>query len=510
MHSLPNPRPSLTRALFAFAILLLVVLVVSAAGVAVILGTSTSVTGQQTGAENGTEASNGTSTGPNERTNASTDRTTGGAQTNGTTNNSTSNSTEPTNATNATNATSNGTAGGFINSSNGSSTGGGGGGGLLGGFNPLNQAWDFGAQLVKRAFGAVIGMVDSAKSIATRLVTMTPSANDAANFYQSPTNLAYPQIKALWDELGQPIAAGLWLLSAGLMLVFGRFGCNMIGWAIEKRLWSGLFLTAPLVTEMGWVIANVLPNVIDIFVRALTLEFEQQSIAELGVGALVVLLALVGLYFEAFVFVLLVILAALRIEVIMFATPLIPAAIIAAWGFPLRIGRTFARASVMLWAVLLLAGIPSAFFLSGAMVLSQSGMLDSLGLGAAAALFLQLGGVLAALVSPIAIFKAMLPLIAMFGPTSLSETSEKVSEKNNQYRERLDQTRERSTSAYQAGRGVKRGLRGQQPVSGDRWHGTTTRSYRTARSVRQKGGAARQRVSEMKRRVANAGTGNDR
>lgn len=216
------------------------------------------------------------------------------------------------------------------------------------------------------------------------------------------------------------------------------------------------------------------------------------------------------MYFEAFIFVLLVILAALRIEVIMFATPLIPAAVIAAWGFPLRIGRTFARASVLLWVVLLLAGIPSAFFISGAMVVSQSGMLDSLGLGAAAALFLQLGGILAALVSPIAIFKAMLPLISMFGPTSLSETSEKVSEKNNQYRERLDQTRERSTSAYRAGRSAKRGLRGQQPASGDRWHGTTTRSYQAARSVRQKSGDARQRVSNMKRRVANTGGGNDR
>jgi hypothetical protein len=379
------------------------------------------------------------------------------------------------------------------------------GDGIFGGANPIDEIIDrvkqFGQDIIDGAISAVIESIDQLKNTAIRGITITPSADDPGNFYQDPTNLAYPQVRQLWTQLGKPIAFLAWLLSALGLLAFGRFGAQQIAWAIEKKLWMGLFATAFLVTEMGWVVANVIPNLVDILVQSLLLDFTEQSVSDLGISALIVVVALVGLYFEAFLLLGLAVLAAVRIEVIMFMTPIIPLLLIVGWGAPSKIARTIAKSGIILWAVLLVSGVPSAFFLSAAMTASQSGLVDGLGLGAAAALVFQISGFLIALLSPIVVYKTMLPLLATIGPVGVTETSQKVSEKNQQYRNKLQRDKERAATTKQTGVDASRGLRDKTPRDDQGQFAEQSRAYRASNTVRQAPGAAKDRLDEMRERA---------
>ena len=354
-------------------------------------------------------------------------------------------------------------------------------------------------------------LVTTVTSGLARLLSMTPYPRESTGrFFQNPTAMQYPQIYELWQTTGATLARVAWVLSAGLLVALGRFGAGLIPWAREKKLWWGLLLTLFFVTRAGWTLVNIPPAVADIIAQTFTLPIQQSPDAFDGLLILVMLLAAI---FESLAMVLLVFLAAIRVETIMWATPFIPGLVILAAGCPWKFGQFVGKASVQLWLILIVSGLPSALILSAAFNSGVPATFVGSPIESLLAIGFKVGGVIAALLIPFVLWKTMNSLFRVAGLPGMA-SSEKIREKHQQYRERASELRQGGGTTIMAGREAKRGVRGQQPIQGDRWHGTTSRSYdigrgarHPKRTTRRKASAVKQgvssKVSPVARRVAN-------
>jgi len=199
--------------------------------------------------------------------------------------------------------------------------------------------------------------------------------------------------------------------------------------------------------------------------------------------------------------VLLVFLAAIRVEAIMWATPFIPALAILAAGCPWKFSRFVSKASLQLWLILIVSGLPSALLLSAAFNATVPGTFVDSPIASILAIGFKVGGVIAALLVPFILYKTVNSLFRVAGLPGMA-SPQKVQEKHQQYRERAGQLRRGGGTTVMATRDAKRGFRGQQPIQGDRWHGTTSRAYDFGRGARHPRRTAKAKASDVQDRLS--------
>lgn len=344
----------------------------------------------------------------------------------------------------------------------------------LGGFTKGAKAffsWMLGF-FVKQAMGILAKPLNAA----VEAITMTPHANNVGSYYTPPSNSFQPLYQT-FQEVGQPAAWLIWLVSVVTLIGFGNYcGIGMIDRATERQSAVGLAVGAFFLSDFSWVVANVFLHTLDLVGESVTVNIQSQ-LATVGFSGMVVVLVLIMVYFEAFAAVFLLAIAAFRIEFIMALTPFFGALVIARVS-PIKGVSSLSNFALQLWGILAVAGVPAAFLLDAAFSMAQMALAGKLSaLGTMMAVPMILGGIVGAALMPFLLLKGRNKMFSgTFGVPGLSQSGEKMRGKMDEYQKKAARTNR-----------FQRGFRGKDPIADD----GGTRSHRAGAMTRSGAGKVR-------------------
>ena len=350
---------------------------------------------------------------------------------------------------------------------------------------PFNVGWDLISSFLTMVTDTVEGAVKEFMSLVWGAGTWTPHPGNADNWFQNPQNGIWQTQWKIYETVARPLAFLLTLIATGMYFGLGSKSLHVLDPATEQKGKRHL-LVAWVMLLLAWPLSGLYLGFVNLISQFMIGGMTNPDMGAGALGAslaLIVLLAVLVMYFWTVILMLLVF--GLRLVGLVAFTPFIPL-FFALRAIPIASVSQSADAIIHLWVYLVLLPLPVAALLSIAFSPGLGEMVMGLDVGGALMLVaIKVGALIGAILVPFAMYQKMKEQGLATGVAGAKAPGHKLRDSYQRQRETAAYRRQQGQKGKHLGRNFKRGLRGKPQIrpSGQTLVNPDSRVYKSGRAI---------------------------